>query len=228
MACLLVVEDHSKLLRSMRRGLEEEGYSVISAANGVEGYLYARTESVDAVVLDLMLPDRDGLRVMHDLRREGFKKPILIVTARDAIEDRVLGLNSGADDYLVKPFAFTELVARLRALLRREQRVEETRLQVGDLEMDLLKRRVQRCGIDLDLTNRQYELLEYLARHVNHAVTRDMIVREVWKDDSGILTNVVEVCVNHLRRKLHREGWPQVLFTVRGAGYILKDTTCGR
>jgi DNA-binding response OmpR family regulator len=226
MAQVLVIEDQPKLLRSLKRGLEDEGHSVLAAASGADGYRRARSEPVDVVVLDLMLPDLDGLSVLRKLRGEGFGRPILVVTARDAVEDRVLGLDSGADDYIVKPFAFNELVARLRALLRRSSAAPPTRLIAGDLEMDLLGRRVTRRGCELELTNRQFELLEYLARHLNQPVTRDMIVRDVWKDTTGILTNVVEVSINHLRRKIERGDWPQLLHTVRGVGYVLSDETC--
>ncbi len=226
MAHLLVIEDQPKLLRCLKRGLEDEGHTVVGAASGADGYRRALSEPVDAVVLDLMLPDLDGLSVLRRLRGEGFGLPILVVTARDAVEDRVLGLDSGADDYIVKPFAFSELVARLRALLRRSAANPRTRLVAGDLEMDLLARRVTRRGCELELTNRQFELLEYLARHLNQPVTREMIVRDVWKDTTGILTKVVEVSINHVRRKIERDDWPQLLQTVRGAGYMLSDETC--
>lgn len=226
MVRLLVVEDQLSLLRSLRQGLEEEGYSVTTASNGVDGYRCARSGPVDAMVLDLMLPDRDGLSVLRELRQNGFEQPVLIITARDAVEDRIRGLDSGADDYVVKPFAFAELLARLRALLRRGQPPAGTRLTAGDLEIDLLRRSVARGGIDVELTNRQFELLEYLVQHVNEPVTREMIVRDVWKDDTGILTNVVEVCINHLRKKLERDDRPQLLQTVRGVGYMLKAPPC--
>jgi DNA-binding response OmpR family regulator len=226
MARLLVVEDQRSLLRTMRQGLEQEGHTVFTAENGEAGYLTACRESIDAIVLDLMLPDRDGLSVLTSLRGEGFSKPILIVTARDSIDDRVTGLDRGADDYLVKPFAFTELVARLRALLRRAPTSEQTRLKTGQLELDLIRRTANRDGAALELTNRQFELLEYLARHSNEVVTREMIVRDVWKDTSGILTNVVEVCINHLRRKIERSDRPQLLCTVRGVGYVLRSYPC--
>lgn len=226
MARLLVVEDQRSLLRTMRQGLEQEGHTVFTAENGDAGYRAACRESIDAIVLDLMLPDRDGLSVLTTLRGEGFLKPILIVTARDSIDDRVSGLDRGADDYLVKPFAFTELVARLRALLRRAPTSEQTRLKTGQLELDLIRRTAIRDGAALELTNRQFELLEYLARHSNEVVTREMIVRDVWKDTSGILTNVVEVCINHLRRKIERTDRPQLLCTVRGVGYVLRSYPC--
>jgi DNA-binding response OmpR family regulator len=225
MARLLVIEDEPKLLRSLQRGLEEEGYRVLTAASGDAGYARARSESVDAVILDLMLPDRNGISLLTDLRREGFFQPVMIVTARDAVPDRIVGLDSGADDYLVKPFAFSELLARLRALLRRGWPAgrEVTRLRVGNLEIDLLRRRVRRGGEDIPLTNREFELLEYLARHVNRPVAREAIIRDVWEDTSGILTKVVEVSINHLRRKIERGGWPRLLHTVRGVGYMLGE-----
>jgi DNA-binding response OmpR family regulator len=181
---------------------------------------------VDAVILDLMLPDGDGLTLLRSLRGEGVSTPVLIVTARDAVNDRVLGLDSGADDYLVKPFAFNELLARIRALLRRSP--EATRIQVGDLELDVVARSATRNGEAIDLTNRQFELLAYLARHAGQPVSRDMLVRDVWRDGSGVLTNVVDVSINHLRRKLDRDGWPPLIHTIRGIGYMLKDHSWSR
>jgi two-component system copper resistance phosphate regulon response regulator CusR len=223
MARLLIVEDQKKLLNSLRRGLEEEGYEVVGAATGEQGYYTATTEPIDAIVLDLMLPGRDGMQVLRDLRVRGFAKPILILTARDAVEDRVRGLDSGADDYLVKPFAFAELLARLRALLRRDQSGRELLLRADDLEMDLVARRVVRAGVELDLTRREFELLEYLLRHKNATVTRDMIAREVWKDADGMLTNTIDVYVNLLRKKVERPDARQLIHTVRGVGYALRD-----
>jgi two-component system, OmpR family, copper resistance phosphate regulon response regulator CusR len=220
---LLVVEDQKKLLQSLQRGLEEEGYDVTVAATGEQGYYAATTEEIDAVVLDLMLPGRDGLRVLHDLRANGFGKPILILTARDTVEDRVQGLDSGADDYLVKPFAFAELLARLRALLRRGASGREQLLRADDLEMDLLSRRVIRAGIELDLTKREFELLEFLLRHKNATVTRDMIAREVWKDANGTLTNSIDVYITLLRKKVERPGSRQIIHTIRGVGYAARD-----
>ena len=220
---LLVVEDQKKLLNSLRAGLEEEGYEVAVAATGEQGFYAATTETVDAVVLDLMLPGRDGIRVLRDLRAGGFTQPILILTARDSVEDRVLGLDSGADDYLVKPFAFAELLARLRALLRRDVSGRELVLRADDLEVDLLTRRVVRGGIELDLTRREYELLEYLLRHRNANVTRDMIARDVWKEVTGAPTNAIDVYITLLRKKVERPGARQLIHTVRGVGYALRD-----
>jgi two-component system, OmpR family, copper resistance phosphate regulon response regulator CusR len=178
-------------------------------------------------VLDLMLPGKDGLTVLRDLRGSGFTRPILVVTARDAVDDRVVGLDSGADDYLVKPFAFSELLARLRAMLRRDRPAPEIRLRCGDLELDMVTRRVTRGEHTLDLTTRQYELLRYLMQHGGEIVTRDMLAHHVWKDDSGIMTNVIEVYINQLRRKLERPELPSLLHTVRGAGYVLRSApTC--
>jgi DNA-binding response OmpR family regulator len=222
---LLVIEDQKKLLQSLQRGLEEEGYEVTPAATGEQGYYAATTEAIDAVILDLMLPGRHGLLVLRDLRANGFAKPVLILTARDAVEDRVSGLDAGADDYLVKPFAFAELLARLRAILRRDVSGRELFLRVDDLEMDLLARRVVRDGIELDLTRREFELLEYLLRHKNSAVTRDMIARDVWKDAHGAPTNSIDVYITLLRKKVERHGLRQVIHTIRGVGYAARDAT---
>jgi two-component system, OmpR family, copper resistance phosphate regulon response regulator CusR len=220
---LLVVEDQKKLLSSLESGLREEGYEVATAETGEQGYYVATTEPVDAVVLDLMLPGRDGIRVLRDLRANGFTQPVLILTARDAVEDRILGLDGGADDYLVKPFAFAELLARLRALLRRDVSGRELVLRADDLEVDLLTRRVVRGGLELDLTRREYELLEYLLRHKNATVTRDMIARDVWKEATGAPTNAIDVYITLLRKKVERAGARQLIHTVRGVGYGLRD-----
>jgi two-component system, OmpR family, copper resistance phosphate regulon response regulator CusR len=225
MARVLIVEDQKKLLQSLRRGLEEEGYDVIVATTGEEGYYLATTGSPDAIVLDVMLPGRDGLKVLRDVRSQGYAKPVMILTARDAVEDCVAGLDGGADDYLVKPFAFAELLARLRALLRRDVSGRELTLRADDLEIDLLSRRVIRGGVELDLTRREYELLEFLLRHKNETVTRDMIGREVWKETSGSLTNTIDVYINALRRKVEQPEQRQLIHTVRGVGYAVRDGT---
>ena len=225
MARLLIVEDQKKLLQSLRRGLEEEGYEVATATNGEEGYYLATTGSPDVIVLDLMLPGRDGLKVLRDLRAQGYARPVLILTARDAVEDRVAGLDEGADDYMVKPFAFVELLARVRALLRRDVSSRDLVLRADDLELDLLARRVVRAGVELDLTKREFELLEYLIRHKNSAVTRDMIAREVWKEVTSSPTNAIDVYVTLLRKKIERPGARQLIHTVRGVGYAVRDGT---
>jgi two-component system, OmpR family, copper resistance phosphate regulon response regulator CusR len=225
MARILVVEDQEKHRDSLRRGLEAEGYEVVTASTGDEGFGAATTRPVDAIVLDLMLPGRHGLDILRDLRAGGFAKPVLILTALDAIEERVQGLDSGANDYLVKPFAFAELLARLRVLLRRDYAERELSLRADDLELDLLGRRVARCGLSIDLTGREYELLEYLLRHKNEVVTRDMIARDVWKETTGAMTRIIDVYINALRKKVEHPGRRTLIHTVRGIGYALRDGT---
>jgi len=224
---LLVIEDEAKLLESLRRGLAQEGYAVVAAATGEEGYYLATTQDVDAVVLDLMLPGRDGMQVLRDLRSGGFAAPILILTARDTVDDRVAGLDAGADDYLVKPFAFAELLARLRALLRRDVGGREFHFRAADLELDLVARRVVRAGIEIELTPREFQLLEFLMRHRDAVVTREMIARDVWHEPAGALTNVIDVYVNQLRKKIERPELEQLIHTVRGVGYALRSGKCG-
>ncbi len=223
MSRVLVIEDQKRLQNSLRQGLEEEGYEIISAFSGEEGYFIATTQTCDAIVLDLMLPGRDGLSILKELRAHGFAKPVLILTARDTVEDRVTGLDAGADDYLIKPFAFAEVLARLRALLRRNLGERELVLRADNLEMDLLGRRVVRNGLELDLSKREFDLLEFLLRNKNHNVTRDMISRDVWKEPDGVWTNVIEVCINALRKKVESSGERQLIQTIRGVGYILRD-----
>jgi len=220
---VLLIEDEHKLRRSLERGLQAAGYEVAAAASGEAGHELATRESFDCLVLDLLLPGRDGLQVLADLRRAGNTTPVLILTARDTVEDRVLGLDAGGDDYLVKPFAFAELLARLRALLRRGRTERETMLRAGDLEMDLLRRRVVRGGVEVPLTQREFELLEYLLRHKNAVVTRDMLGRDVWKEPAHALTNVIDVYVNFLRRKMERADGQPLIHTIRGVGYSLRE-----
>jgi two-component system copper resistance phosphate regulon response regulator CusR len=226
MARILVVEDERKILRSLQRGLQAVGYEVVTADNGDEGYRLAAAETFDCVVLDLMLPGRDGLEVLRELRRVGKRVPVLVLTARDAVDDRVTGLDAGADDYLVKPFAFAELLARLRVLLRRERGERETVLRAGDLQADLIDRRVTRAGTEISLTQREFDLLAYLLRHKDAVVTRDMLGRDVWQEPGHALTNVIEVYIKNLRRKLDRPGQPPLLHTIRGVGYRLGGEPC--
>ncbi len=223
---LLVVEDQRVLLKSLLRGLTAEGYSVSGASTGAECYRLASTEPPDVMVLDLLLPDGNGIETLRRLRAEGFTKPVLILTACDAIEDRIRGLDSGADDYLVKPFAFGELVARLKALLRRVGSSSETVLHVNDLVIDVLSRRVKRAGREIELTPRQYELLEYLARHRNQIVSKQMLAENVWRTATATWTNVIEVLINHLRKKIEQPGCKLLIHTVRGEGYLLGDPPC--
>ncbi len=223
MARLLLVEDETALRRSMTKGLEEEGHEVLTAVSGDEAVLISSREPLDCIILDLLLPDGDGITALKQMRAAGLTRPVLIVTARDSIEDRITGLDSGADDYLIKPFAFAELLARLRALLRRNFAPGETVLRYDNLELDLLARCVRRGGEEIVLTRRQFELLEYLMQHLNQIVSRDLIARDVWKASTATWTNVIDVQVNQLRKRLERDPWKTILHTVRGSGYKLGD-----
>ena len=224
MARVLVVEDERKILRGLERGLKAAGYEVVPATSGEAGYELALREPLDCMVLDLMLPGKDGIEVLRDLRAAGKTLPVLILTARDEIEDRVIGLDAGADDYLIKPFAFAELLARLRVMLRHGQAQRETVLRGAGIEMDLLRRRVVQDGAEISLTLREFEVLEYLLRHKNMTVTRAMLGRDVWKEPEYALTNVIDVYMNALRKKLELPGGPPLILTLRGVGYSLKDT----
>jgi DNA-binding response OmpR family regulator len=221
---LLVVEDQTTLLQSLKRGLTGEGYDVLTAQSGTEAYDVATREQPDAVILDLLLPDGNGLTTLGQLRDNGYTKPVLILTARDSIEDRILGLDTGADDYLVKPFAFGELLARLRALIRRNGRSADTILTVSDLEMNLLTRTVVRAGVEIELTARQFSVLEYLLRNQNQVVSREMLARDVWKAPTASWTNVIEVKINQLRKKIERKGWKPLLHTIRKEGYLIGES----
>lgn len=220
---ILIIEDERKVLRSLERGLTAEGYDVATAADGEAGSQQALSQTFDCLVLDLMLPRRDGLQILGDLRRAGNTTPVLILTARDAVEDRVAGLDRGADDYLVKPFAFAELLARLRVLLRRGRDLRETVLRAGDLEMDLIERRVTRAGVEIELSHREFEVLEYLLRHKNSAVTRDMLGQDVWKEPGHALTNVIDVYITLLRKKVEPPDQRPLIHTIRGVGYLLQE-----
>jgi len=224
MASLLVIEDERKVLRGLQRGLSDEGYEVVGASTGDTGYQQALDRTFDCIILDLLLPGKTGIQVLKDLRLAGNNVPVLILTARDAVEDRVIGLDAGADDYLVKPFAFAELLARLRVLLRRGPGLSETILRADDLEMNLLGRKVIRAGKEIPLTFRESELLEYLLRHKNAIVTRDMLGRDVWKEPAHALTNVIDVFITYLRRKIEKPGCPPLIHTIRGVGYSLRET----
>ena len=216
---VLVVEDEERIAEFIRDGLNEHGYAVDVARDGGEALDWADIAEFDLIVLDVMLPVRNGLDVCRTLRSRGLRTPILMLTARDAVEDRVTGLDSGADDYLVKPFAFAELLARLRALARREPQVRSALLRVGELTMDTATREVSRAGVVIDLTTKEYSLLEYLMRHPDQVLTRTMIAEHVWNYDFDNATNVIDVHVKNLRRKIDGNSGARLIQTVRGAGY---------
>ena len=222
---MLVVEDERKLAHVVSSALQAEDYDVVVAATGEDGFYRANAELFDLVVLDLMLPGRNGLEILQTLRQRHIETPVLILTARDGIEDRVLGLDLGADDYLVKPFALPELLARIRALLRRGRPSEALRLKAGDLELDLVARRASRGDRAVELTGREFELLEYLLRHQGHLVSREMLARDVWKEPRRAtpLDNVIDVQMARLRRKIDLDGAARLIHTVRGVGFVVRE-----
>jgi two-component system, OmpR family, copper resistance phosphate regulon response regulator CusR len=224
---VLVIEDEAKVARALSDGLSREGYEVTAARTGEEGYFLLDSGPFDLVVLDLMLPGRDGLEVLATMRSRNRGIPVLVVTARDSVEDRVIGLDAGADDYLVKPFAFAELLARIRALSRRGRSDAPVRLKVADLEMDAASRRVTRGGRTLDLTAREFELLEYLVRNHGRVVSREMLARDVWKETGRAtpLDNVIDVHIARLRRKVDEAAEPKLIHTVRGVGFMIGEST---
>jgi DNA-binding response OmpR family regulator len=222
---ILVVEDEQKVANALREGLEGERYDVVVERTGENAFFRLTTEAFDLILLDLGLPGRDGLEILATLRAKGVKTPVLILTARDTLEDRVAGLDSGADDYLVKPFAFAELLARIRALLRRGRAAESPRLAVGDLTMDLITRKVNRGGNPVELTVREFELLEYLMRYEGQVVSRETLARDVWKETARTtpLDNVIDVHIARLRRKVDVERPVRLIHTVRGVGFMLRE-----
>ena len=220
---VLVVEDDQKLAAVLRQGLKEQGYSVDLAAAAAQGFDMAMASEYDAILLDVMLPGRSGFDVLRDLRARGSRSPILVLSARSSVQDRVLGLDLGADDYLSKPFAFQELLARLRAITRRPAVEPRSILKAADLEMDVARREVSRGGRTIDLTTKEFALLEYFLRKKGLLLTRAMILDHVWDFDYDGGSNLVEVYVNYLRRKTEQNDAPRLIQTVRGAGYVLKD-----
>jgi DNA-binding response OmpR family regulator len=222
---ILVVEDEQKVANALREGLEGERYDVAVERTGESAFFRLTTESFDLILLDLGLPGRDGLEILTTLRAKGNKTPVLILTARDTLQDRVAGLDSGADDYLVKPFAFAELVARIRALLRRGRGADSPRVSVGDLTMDRITRRVTRGGQPVELTVREFELLEYLLRYEGQVVSRETLARDVWKETARTtpLDNVIDVHIARLRRKVDLDRAVRLIHTVRGVGFMLRE-----
>jgi two-component system, OmpR family, copper resistance phosphate regulon response regulator CusR len=223
---VLVTEDDPKVAGAIRSGLLGEGFEVVVSRTGEDCYFRATTEPYDVLVLDLGLPGRGGLEVLGTLRARGLTMPVLVVTARDSVEDRVVGLEAGADDYLVKPFAFAELLARIRALLRRGRPEEALRVHVADLEVDPVGRSVRRGGQPIDLTAREFELLEYLVRHQGQIVSREMLGRDVWQEAARgtPLDNVIDVHITRLRRKVDQGFESKLIHTVRGVGFLVRDS----
>jgi len=219
---ILIVEDEQKTGDYLKQGLSEAGFLADLARDGVDGLHLALTDDYDLVVLDVMLPRLDGWQVLRAIRQKGKQLPVLFLTARDQVEDRVKGLEFGADDYLVKPFAFSELLARVRALLRRGRTNEPELLQVADLELDLLRRRVTRAGKRIDLTAKEFALLELLLRRQGEVLPRSLIASQVWDMNFDSDTNVIEVAVRRLRAKIDDDFEPKLIRTVRGMGYVLE------
>jgi DNA-binding response OmpR family regulator len=222
---VLVVEDEAKVRQALSDGLTAAGYHVTEAVTGEDAFYRATTQSYDLVVLDVMLPQRSGVEVLAKLRHLGLRTPVLLLTARDSVDDRVLGLDAGADDYLVKPFAFPELLARLRALMRRGRSAETHKWSVADLELDTSSRTARRGQTLLDLTPREFELLEYLLRHAGQLVSREMLARDVWKEPGRgtSLDNVIDVHMARMRKKIDADAAVRLVHTVRGVGFVLRE-----
>jgi len=220
---LLVVEDYRPLQQSLVKGLREAGFAVDTTRDGREGLWYATSNEYDVIILDLMLPGMDGLEILRKIRTQGKKSHVLILTAKDTVQDRVTGLDLGADDYLVKPFAFDELMARVRALLRRSYRQKNPRIKIKDLRLDLTTQKVWRGRDEIQLTPREYALLEYLAMRAGQMVSRSDIWEHVYEFSSSASSNVVDVYIGYLRRKIERESKPALIQTVRGRGYLLGE-----
>ena len=220
----LIIEDDASIAEFIARGLREAGFAVDVASNGHDGFEAALTQEFDVVIVDLMLPGRDGLSVIDELRRRGRTTPVLILSAKRSVDDRVRGLQAGGDDYLTKPVAFAELLARVQALVRRASRVPDatTTLTVGDLTMDLLSRRVTRAGQPIELRPREFTLLEYLMRHAGTVVSKTMLLSHVWEYNFDPQTNVVDVLVSRLRDRIDKPFETKLLQTVRGVGYVIR------
>ena len=222
---ILVVEDEQKVANALREGLQAERYDVVVERTGEGAFFRITTERFDAILLDLTLPGRDGLKILKAMRDRGIKTPVLVLTARDTLQDRVVGLDAGADDYLVKPFAFTELLARVRALMRRGSAAAAPRLVAGDLDVHLITREVVRGGHRVDLTVREFELLEYMLHHQGQVVSRETLARDVWKETARTtpLDNVIDVHIARLRRKVDADQAAKLIHTVRGVGFVLRE-----
>lgn len=219
---ILVIEDEKKIADFIKRGLKEEGYAVDSAYDGEQGLFFAKTNDYDLILLDLMLPKLDGHSLFKAIRVEKILTPVIMLTAKDTLKDRVTGLDSGADDYITKPFAFEELLARMRAVLRKSEVSGSTTLRVGDLELNLTTHKASRRGKEIELTSKEYSLLEYLMRNAGSVVTRTMISEHVWDINFDTFTNVIDVYINYLRNKIDTGHKNKLIHTIRGRGYVLK------
>ena len=220
---ILLVEDDANLAQFVRKGLKEENYAVDVATDGEEGLALALTNPYDLLILDIMLPKLDGLTLCHRVRAKGLTTPVLLLTARNTVETKVSGFDTGADQFLPKPFAFVELLAQIRALLRRGSQQQLVQLQAADLTLDPATRRVWRAGQEISLTNKEYALLEFLLRHKNRVLTRTVIIEHVWDISYDPMTNIVDAHIRALRAKIDRDFSPPLIATVRGAGYMLED-----
>jgi heavy metal response regulator len=219
---ILLIEDEKKVSKFVKQGLEEEGFSVETAFNGEEGYTKAIEENYQLIILDIMLPKMDGFEVLEKLRKHKKAIPVLILTAKDTLNDKITGLNLGADDYLTKPFAFEELLARINSLLRRGD-IKHTVIEVADLKLDTVTHIAERNGQEIELTSKEYALLEFFMRNKNQTVTREIINEKIWNRNFDTKTNVVDVYVNHLRQKIDGKFEKKLIRTVRGSGYIMKE-----
>lgn len=225
MAKILIIEDEKKISALIRKGLEEEQYDVEEAHDGEKGEQMLENDQYDLVILDIMMPKKDGLEVLQSLRQHGNETPVMMLTAKSAVDDRVKGLDVGADDYLVKPFAITELLARVRSLLRRKKGVEKsaTTLTIADLTLDLVSHKALRGGKMIDLTSKEFALLEYFIRNKNKTLNRSTITEHIWNYNFDTGTNIIDVYINHLRTKIDGGFTKKLLHTIRGAGYVMKD-----
>jgi two-component system, OmpR family, copper resistance phosphate regulon response regulator CusR len=224
---ILIVEDDAKIAEALKRGLQAESYSVSVAGTGEEAFFLLHSQAYSLVLLDVMLPGRSGIEILRAVREKHLGIPVLLLTAKDSIEDRVEGLDAGADDYLVKPFAFPELLARVRSLLRRAKADSLTKFQIADLELDIPARRVMRNGSPIDLTLKEFDLLSYLSRHKGSIVSREMLAKDVWKENirATPLDNVIDVHMARLRKKIDSESKVKLIHTVRGVGFVLREVS---
>ena len=222
---ILVIEDEKKVANFIEKGLQEEGYAIECAHDGEVGLEKALAGEYEGIILDLMLPKRDGISLLRELRARGVRTPVLVLTAKGTIQDKVIGLDSGADDYLAKPFHFEELTARIRSMLRRSVVEKTTHLQVGDLVLDTISHRARRADEDIELTAREYALLEYLMRNADRVLSRSVITQHVWNYNFDTESNLVDVYINRLRNKIELKKMPRLIHSIRGVGYVMRDSS---